>query len=644
MNSKKLGALLIAIASLSFAAFRVSVLMNDFSWMNAAVGACEISILTLASIEASLMATATTKRARKQDDTVLMESAKTILFSSNAGSVSEQNGETKVKVDAASVSSSANFVSSNVDVVVFAQDSTLEQLRRCFLSINMLDDVDHVYLIDSKLSTERENLTKEFSFFVADSFHNIVATTERVLICRGTDILYPDAVKIGRTYDIDDSTFLELRSVYSDERALGINGVVDVTDKRQMIREALSTRGLSTWSTGPAIVPSSSLEFSAHATTSTQFFRSCEKHGIHGIITDEIMSEEISHEQTISEVEWRALDFSYSSGAWKHKYNSSGSRMIGLGVKTWSAMINASLVRRMATIALVLYCVTRPSSFNFVNITYIAAGFVTAIIIFTSGYLMGDKRGLFARIREFYFDIEAVMYNIYKSMIAPEQRAKDSSIVKKLPSVSVLLILTNATLVFRVYQQYNEQLDDSVNNFLKNFSLFSGYALLVTMLIGLGMVIVRQSRSAMRREVSRGANLDSEPIAMIDLSPGGAGCVSITSFEIGKEIEFESSLPTKNESVKFRCRAVVRSNVAWNDSYRVGIEFLEIDREQLDVLETYCSIVYPHAQAREVIDVQREKGAKIAKLNGKAEKRFLSYAASFIALGAIIFSNLSALQ
>ena len=45
MNSKKLGALLIAIASLSFAAFRVSVLMNDFSWMNAAVGACEISRL-----------------------------------------------------------------------------------------------------------------------------------------------------------------------------------------------------------------------------------------------------------------------------------------------------------------------------------------------------------------------------------------------------------------------------------------------------------------------------------------------------------------------------------------------------------------------------------------------------------------------
>jgi len=644
MVSKTLGAFVIAFASLAFAIYRLTVLVADFSWINLAVATCEVTLLTLASIEASLMATTTTKRARKQDDSVLMESAKTILFSSKATSIEQKGGETKVKIDTANITSADNVVPMNVDVVIFAEDCTLDQLRRCFLSINMLDDVDHVYLIDSQISTEREQLAKEFSFFVAESFHNIVATTEKVLVCRGTDILYPDSIKLSRTYDTGESTFLELRSVYSDERALGVNGVVDVTDKRQMIREALSTRGLSTWSTGPAVVPSTALEFSAHATSSTQFFRSCEMHGIHGLLTDEIMSEEISHEQTISEVEWRALDFSYSSGAWMHSYKAKGSRMIGLGIKTWSAMINTSLVRRIATIALVLYCVTKPSRFSFIDINYLAAGLATSVVVIGAGYLTGDRRGLFARIREFYFDIEAVMYNVYKSLIKPEERAKDTSIVKKLPSVSALLILTNAVLIFRVYQQYNDQLSSAVSHFLKNFSLFAGYSLLVTMLVGLGMVIVRQSRSAMRREVSRGANLDSEPIAMIDLSPGGAGCVSIVPMEIGKEIEFESSLPTKNENVKFRCKAIVRSNVAWNDSYRVGIEFVDIDRAQLDVLETYCSIVYPHTQAREVIDSQREKGHKLGKLNGKAEKRFLSYAASFVALGAIIFLNLSSWQ
>lgn len=640
MTLKKIGAVVVVVASIAYFAFRVSTLIQEYSTLNLLAATCEITLLALVCVESTLMATQISRQKRKQDENVLLESAKSVLFSSTA-EVSQAQGGAPSKLKTTNVTATGSFNAAPVDVVVFAEEATQEQLRRCFLSLNLIEDVDHVYLIDSSLSPEREELAKEFSYFVADSFHNIAATTQQVLICRGSDILYPDACKVARTYETDETMFLELRSVYSDERALGVNGVVEVSDKRQMIREALSTRSLSTWSTGPAMVNSKALEYSAHATTAAQFFRACEKHSIHGQITEEIVSEEISHEQTISEVEWRALDFKYSSGAWKNSYDKKGSKLIGLGVKTWSAMINASLIRRVGAIALILAFVIRPAEFSFVTPTYLAAAGIVAVFVFIGEFLIGDRRGIFARIREYYFDVEAVTYNMYKSLIKPERRASDKSIVKKLPSVSALLVATDAVLVYRVALQYNKAPEIQASQLLKYFSLFSGYALIVSLLVGLGMVIVRQSRSAQRREISRGANLDSQPVSMIDLSPGGAGVISVSPFEPDTEIQFESSLPSKDENTKFRCTATVRSCVAWNDSYRVGLEFAELDQEHKDILETYCSIVYPHAQARQVVESDGTTAIRIGKLNGKAEKRFLSYAASFIALGAIIFSNLS---
>lgn len=145
----------------------------------------------------------------------------------------------------------------------------------------------------------------------------------------------------------------------------------------------------------------------------------------------------------------------------------------------------------------------------------------------------------------------------------------------------------------------------------------------------------------MRREISRGANLDAEPVSMIDLSPGGAGCISVASYEVGSIVKFDSSLPSFGDNIKFSCAATVRSCVEWNGSYRLGLSFVEINQDQKDVLETYCSIVYPHAQSRATFESERARDIKMPKVHGIPEKRFLSYAASFIALGAIIFSNLS---
>lgn len=638
---KKVGATVVVLVSLIYTVVRIIGLIQNFGYINASAVACELTLLALVCVETSLMATKVAQPARKPEASALIESAKSVLFTTNNIEIQQSAGGSITKTSTTKIVGAGNFGDTEYDAIVFAEDSTLEELHRCFLSLDLLEDISHVYVIDSTLSPEREALVKEFSFYVAEFFHNIVATTEEVLICRGTDILFPDALNVARTYERQEDTFLELRSVYSDERALGINGIIDISDKRQMIREALSTRSLSTWSTGPALVNAKSLENSVHATSAAAFFGACERTGIHGQLTEEIISEEISHEQTISEVEWRALDFKYSAAAWKNSYKTSGTKMIGLGIKTWSAMINASFIRRIAAIALVLLFVIAPARFSFVTIDYITVAGVTIAAIMSGSYLAGDRRGIFSRIREYYFDVEAVLYNIYKVFIKPEKRSSDKSIVKKLPSVSTILVVTDAILVYRVYRQHIETQDSSISHFLKYVSMFSGYTLIVSLLIGLGMVIIRQSRSAMRREISRGANLDAEPVSLVDLSPGGAGCISVNPLDVGQHLMFESSLPWKTGNTKFQCDAIVRSCVPWNDSFRVGIEFVELDQKHRDILETYCSIIYPYEQARQAVDADVVAPAKIGKINGKAEKRFLSYVASFVALGAIIFSNLS---
>jgi hypothetical protein len=315
---------------------------------------------------------------------------------------------------------------------------------------------------------------------------------------------------------------------------------------------------------------------------------------------------------------------------------------MGWTIKAWSLLSSVAVVRRLVAIAAVLAFVVVPSEYSFVTRSYLAGAIAVVAAVLLGGFLAGDSRGIFVRIREIYFDIEASAYNLYKRLIAQENRHNDKAITKKLPAVSALLIAADALLVYRVLRQTNDMYALKLSATVKNVSLFAGYLLLVSLLVGLGMVIVHQARTAMRREISRGANVDGQPLSMIDLSPGGAGCISVSPFEVDTHVKFESSLPTGDENTKFACTAIVRSCVEWNGSYRVGLAFTELNQEQKDTLEIYCSVVYPHEQSRSSFEADKVRSIKVPKLNGKAEKRFLSYAASFIALGAIIYSNISA--
>lgn len=635
----KIGVAIIVSASFAYIATRLAGLAEDFQLLSAVAAVVEVLTLLTVCVECVLLATKTEAPARKHDAVAILESAKSVLFTEVAQQSAQAGGSVRLETQIGQEAKISKYQSETIDICVIVGEATTQDLRRSLLSIAIVENKATVYVVESAQREEYLELIENFGFESVSSISAINATTSQVLVCRGIDVIYPDACSIAQSYEIDENTFLELRNVYSDQKALGSNAAMGFDDKREKIREALATRGLSTWSTGPAIVNSQAFTKGAKARSIESFFHSLERAGVHGSLTEEVASEEILLEQTVSEVKWRAIDIAYTSKAFAHAYKTKGSKLIGGLVKVWSALTAVAAIRRLVIAGVVALYVLNPVHFEFVNSAYITSIVFVAACVALGSFLLGDKRGVSARIRETYFDQEAVAYLGYKSLISDKEANK--SIVKKLPAVSFLLIASCAVLILRVYFQHQAGNDIALTQFQKNFSLFSGYLLLVSLLVGLGMVIVRQARATQRREVSRGANIDSEPVSMINLSPGGVGCVSVSAYEVGSKIQFSSSLPTREENTKFSCLAIVRSCVEWNDSYRIGLEFVELNQDQQDALETYCSIIYPHQQARESVTEAAQAKEKVVKVNGKAEKRFLSYAASFIALGSVIFINLS---
>ena len=160
------------------------------------------------------------------------------------------------------------------------------------------------------------------------------------------------------------------------------------------------------------------------------------------------------------------------------------------------------------------------------------------------------------------------------------------NLTKRMPAVSTLLIAADAAIVYRVYRESNLLPGAGVTTISRNITMIAGYALIVSLLFGLSMVVVTQMRKSIRREVSRGAVVNEEPVSMVDLSPRGAGIISSVAYKVGEHVKFKSKLSSLNNE-PLDCSATVRSCFEKTGNYRVGIEFDELIQDQIDELETY---------------------------------------------------------
>ena len=636
---KKLGAVLTVLSAIAYIVFRASTLTSSGSLFNVVSFAIETTCALAFATEAILLSVIMpTKKFHSSEDEI-MQSASRLLSSNTTASNSIIGGTSDTKIGVTQETTISKYIE-EADVVVFVETATPADLRRNFLSLEGIEGIHSVFVIDPTQSNSTKELCKEFSHELITNFSQTAINTSTYLVCRGVDIIYPDVLNIARHYDFKGKAWLELRSVYSDEHVFGGKSEVVIDDKRQMIRESLSSRSLAPWSTGPAIVGVDKLESFSKVTRAQDFFNICEKNSIHGVITEEIASEELSHEQTFSEILWRNLEMSYLVKSFGAKYSKSSQRILGTFIKIFSFFSVTSILRRLALLSATIYIVLVPKTIEYVDSTYVAISAVLLCLAVFGSYMAGDRRPFVFRVREFYFDIEAVLWNFYKKTILKMDYKKMVNLTKRMPAVSTLLIAADAAIVYRVYRESNLLPGAGVTTISRNITMIAGYALIVSLLFGLSMVVVTQMRKSIRREVSRGAVVNEEPVSMVDLSPGGAGIISSVAYKVGEHVKFKSKLSSLNNE-PLECSATVRSCFEKTGNYRVGIEFDELIQDQIDELETYCLVTYPHSLARNTDGVRERNDSSTSKVVGKSQRRALAYACSFVALGSVFYSNIS---
>lgn len=637
---KKLGVALTLIGAIAFIAYRATTLGVAGSAFNWAAFFIETSCIAAFVTEAVLLSVQVPVKKLHSSEAEIMHSASKVLSTNTiATSAKAKGGDGDTKV-AEFVETIVSKYIEEADVVVFVESATPTDLRRNFLSLKGIEGIKNVNVIDPSSANSTKELCEEFNYSMVSNFAQTEISTATYLVCRGVDIVYPDVINLGKQYDFKAKSWLELRSVFSDEHVFGGHSSVVVDDKRQMLRDALSTRSLAHWSTGPALIGADNLETFATVTRAQDFFNTCEQNGVHGITTDEIASEEVSQEQTYSDIIWRNLELSYIAKSFGAKYNKPGQKFLGALIKIFAFFTLTSIVRRLALGAAIAYVVIDPSTLEYMTTTFLTTYVVLAAVIFAGSYLAGDDRPFVARIREYYFDVEASVWGLYSKALGSMAKERRINFTKRMPFTSLLLIAIDAVIVYRVIQETNAQAGTYVVGIPRNVSMIAGYSLIVSLLFGLSMVVVTQLRKSVRREVSRGAIVNGEPVSMVDLSPGGAGIIATASLEVGTHVRFKTKLSTTNgESLE--CSATVRSCVEKSGNFRIGLEFEELLQCQVDELETYCLITYPHALARNVDGVRERSDSTYSKVNGKTQKRALAYACSFVALGSVFYSNIS---
>lgn len=641
MKTRKiLGAAITVIAAIAYVAYRATTLTSFDSTFNLVAFIIETTCLTAFCTEAVLLSAKVAVKKQSSTEQEIMQAASHVLSTggtvASAANAGNANSDTKIKT---TTQTSISKYTEEIDVVVFAEAASTADLRRNFLSLKGVEGIRNVSVIDPTASSSTKELCEEFDYSCVATFEGAQIDTAQYMVCRGVDVLYPDILEVAKQYDFKGKSWLELRSIYSDEHAFGGKSTVVVEDKRQMVREALSSKACAPWSTGPAIIAADKLDEFDKIVRAQDFFTTCEKNSIHGMITEEIVSEEVSHEQTHAEITWRNLELSYMARSYKAKY-SKGQKLLGALTKAFAFFSVTSFVRRLSLICAIAYCIVVPSTLAYVTPAFLITCASLFAAVQLGSILAGDDRAFTTRIREFYFDIEATVWGAYKKAIAKMPEEKKVNLTKRMPFVSALLIAVDLAIVYRVWKESNALPGTEVTGITRNVSMIAGYSLIVSLLLGLSMVVVTQLRKSIRREVSRGAVVNGEPVSMVDLSPGGAGVISTTALEVGTHVKFKSKLSTtSNEPLE--CSAAVRSCFEKDGTYRIGLEFEELFQEQIDELETYCLITYPHALARNTDGVRERKDTGVSKVNGKAQRRALAYACSFVALGSVFYSNIS---
>jgi hypothetical protein len=148
------------------------------------------------------------------------------------------------------------------------------------------------------------------------------------------------------------------------------------------------------------------------------------------------------------------------------------------------------------------------------------------------------------------------------------------------------------------------------------------------------------------------AVLGERSVQIVDLSPHGAGLISLTATAVGERLELVSKIPSASGSTQLTVPCVVHSVSARDDdSWRIGVRFGKVDNALANALSEYCTLepmwqrlgVMPATsltEARRVSYVRQP--ARDDAFIGKGVLRLLAIAALVGAVASAVSHNFDA--
>jgi len=118
-----------------------------------------------------------------------------------------------------------------------------------------------------------------------------------------------------------------------------------------------------------------------------------------------------------------------------------------------------------------------------------------------------------------------------------------------------------------------------------------------------GVGVRAQSRRSTRVGAELAATVDGWAVHVIDLTPEGAGILTLLPVEVGGRVRIETDLPTSSGITRTSAVAVVRSQQPMEfGEWRLGLEFEQWSEGTLDALAEFCGVEPMRAVLGETVE------------------------------------------
>ncbi|MFN8016096.1 MAG: SdrD B-like domain-containing protein [Acidimicrobiia bacterium] len=527
----------------------------------------------------------------------------------------------------------------NTCVLIFVGDEDYETVRISFLSIKNLRGKPEVFVFAQDDRKDIESLCSEFNFKYNNSELNSEVKDTRFLVTNGHTILYPDSVLVAERRFAKQISFVELNHSNYSSHALGVRRSRNDLSIDTLLAEKAGSYNVPIYTGGPILADGTIAglgEILKEILTLNfeKFIAKIISTRSGGTITSHPCCECMSFNEVDHNITTRLSRIYVSRNLRKHPEYVDTAMGIIRRYLGWLYM-RFFWVKAVSTC---LYAVAflsvsiRPQIVNqeiFINL-------VLLLGVSTLGYFSTkiglDRRGLFERIRDRVLDLEAFL-----SISFSNRKHKNLLTNHKVKIIPAFLLITFIALILNSFFVKNKNISKLIPINVTIFSLFMTLPLALIIYYSAKRYMSARQRAFARRQVSITGSSSYESMWIIDLTHRGAAYLSDTKLQVGDETPIVFRIPTIHGDSLITVVGKVTYSAARGDKYQIGVAFKELSQEAMDDLITYCSVLYPYHQARNIELEENLSYDNVIKSAGAFKQRdFLTRSVNLISFSVIL--------